>query len=97
MLGKVDILGTLRQLKGELCDRYKVKEIGLFGSFVRADEYEASDIDILVEFKEGADLFDFVALADFLEERLGRKVDLVTRRAVRPEMRDAISEEVSMV
>ncbi|MCG2796297.1 MAG: nucleotidyltransferase family protein [Actinomycetia bacterium] len=97
MLGKSDILETLRQSKGELCDRYKVKEIGLFGSFARADEYEASDIDILVEFNEGADLFDFVALGDFLEERLGRKVDLVTRRAIRPEMRDTIAEEVSMV
>jgi len=93
---KTEILARLRELKSELHKRYKVNDIGLFGSFARTEEHESSDIDILVEFEKGADLLDFVALADFLEESLGRQVDLVTKNALRPEMRDRISLEASM-
>ncbi len=97
MMTKDEVLDLLKLLKLELQGRYKVKEIGLFGSFTREEQSAASDIDLLVDFEEQADLFDFVALAQFLEERLQRKVDLVSRRGLRAELRDQVLKEVTMV
>ncbi|MCL5075542.1 MAG: nucleotidyltransferase family protein [Chloroflexi bacterium] len=92
---KEDLLRTLRALKPEIQARYKVKEIGLFGSFVRGEQSETSDIDILVDFAEGADLFDLVGLSLFLEGRLQRKVDVVSKSAVREELRERVFKEVA--
>jgi hypothetical protein len=89
-----DLLMSLRALKPEMTARYKVKEVGLFGSFVRGEQGGASDIDVLVDFGEGADLFDLVGLALFLEEELGRKVDVVPKGALRAELRDSVLAEV---
>ncbi len=85
---------TLRRYKPFLREKFKVKEIGIFGSYVRGDTSEKSDVDILVEFYEGASLFDLVDLAEFLEELLGLKVDLVTKDALNPRIKDAILNEV---
>ena len=60
------------------------------GLVARAD----SDVDILVDFKEGADLFDLIELLQYLEEKIGRHVDLATPRALRPEIRDGIYRDV---
>ncbi len=89
-----DLLKKLRRLKPEIKRRYKAKEIGLFGSFVRQQQSEGSDIDILVEFEEGADLLDLMGLTLRLEEELQRKVDVVPRDALRPELREAVLREV---
>jgi predicted nucleotidyltransferase len=70
-----------------------VKEIGLFGSCARREEEEASDIDVLVDFREEASLFDLVGLALFLEERLGRKVDVVPKESLRAEIRESVLRE----
>lgn len=91
------LLVLLGKLKPELSARYRVREIGLFGSFVRAQQSEASDIDILVDFDENADLFDLVGLALFLEEQLQRKVDVVSRSALREELRESVLQEVVLV
>lgn len=88
------ILKTLRALKPTLAAQYKVKKIGVFGSLVRDELKRASDIDIIAEFQEGADLFDLVALALFLEEKLGRKVDVVSQNALRVELKTAVLQEV---
>jgi len=53
-----------------------------------------SDIDIVVRFREGATLFDLVELAEFLENKLGIKVDIVSERAVRPELKESILKEI---
>jgi len=53
-----EIKRTLKKIKPEIMKKYKVKEIGVFGSFARGEETEESDIDILVTFEEGATLFD---------------------------------------
>lgn len=74
--------------------RYKAKEIGLFGSFVRGEQSATSDIDVLVEFEEEADLFDLVGLALRLEEELQRKVDVIPKRALREELRESVLREV---
>lgn len=97
MITGEEVLRTLKALKPEIRARYKVKEIGLFGSFLRGEQSETSDIDLLVDFEERADLFDLVALAQFLEERLQRKVDLVSTRALREELREQVLKEVAML
>ncbi len=92
-----NLLMTLRALKHEIATRYKARDIGLFGSFVRGEQREISDIDVLVEFEEGADLFDLVGLALFLEEKLHRKVDVVSKSALRAELRDSVLQEVVLL
>ena len=92
-----DVLERLRKLKPEVASLYKVREMELFGSFVRGEQKSSSDVDILVEFEEGADLFDMVGLMLFLEEKLGRKVDVVPKRALREELRDEVFREALKV
>jgi predicted nucleotidyltransferase len=91
------ILAILKELKGVIIARYKAKEIGLFGSFARGEQHAGSDIDLLIEFEEGADMFDLVGLADFLEEALQQKVDIVPKRALRAELRESVLREVVAV
>ena len=67
----------------ELADRYHVETMAIFGSVTRGDAREDSDIDILVDFDEPIGL-DFVQLAEDLEAILGRRVDLVSRNAIKP-------------
>ena len=88
------ILTRLKKLKPIILDRYKAKEIGLFGSFARGEQQEQSDIDVLVEFESEADLFDLIGLSQFLEDELQRKVDIVPKRALREELRDIVLPEV---
>ncbi len=84
---------TLKKYKPVLRERFKVKEIGVFGSYVRGDESPESDVDILVEFSEPIG-WEFIDLQEFLGEILGREVDLVTVPALKPQLRDQILKEV---
>ena len=94
MLSKKEILTILTNLKIELKKRFKVKQLGLFGSYV-SDEYnEISDIDILVDFDDGADLFNFIGLALFLEEKFKCRVDVVPKNALREELKDNVLKTV---
>ena len=79
-----EIESILAQHREELKERYKVKEIGIFGSYVRGEQNEKSDLDILVDFTETIGL-KFIELAEFLETILGMKVDLVSKGAIKPE------------
>jgi predicted nucleotidyltransferase len=92
-----ELLLKMRDLKPEMTELFRTKEIQLFGSTVRGEETEGSDIDLLVEFEEGADLFDLIGLANFLEEKLQRKVDVVSKRSLRDEFRDTILREAVTV
>lgn len=77
-----------------LRDRFKVRKIGVFGSFARGEQEATSDIDILVDFRKPVSLIDFVALERHLSEILGRKVDLVMRSALKPRIGKHILREV---
>jgi predicted nucleotidyltransferase len=90
---KESIKETLKGFKPILQEKFKVKEIGIFGSYVRGEESEESDVDILVEFSEPIG-WEFIDLIEFLEKILGRKVDLVTVRALKPQLKDKILKEV---
>lgn len=76
----------------ELCRRYHVRELSIFGSAVRDDFREDSDIDLLVEFEPGASigLVDYVRLQHALEDLVGRKVDPVSKRGLKPLIRDEV-------
>lgn len=91
---KEEAIKILEEVKDEVRGEYKAEIVGIFGSFVRGEDREDSDIDILVKFYEGATLFDLVGLADLLEERLNRKVDIVSERALRKEIEDYVMKEI---
>jgi predicted nucleotidyltransferase len=86
MLTRSQVMDLLRPLKPELAERYRVRELALFGSLARQEQGPTSDVDLLVDFAEGATLFDLVGVV--LEEKLGCPVDVVPRRALRREIRD---------
>ncbi|RMD91984.1 MAG: nucleotidyltransferase, partial [Calditrichaeota bacterium] len=85
-----NILKKLKTLKPKLRARYKVREIGVFGSWARQEQKPGSDIDLLVEFENEADLFDLIGLNLYLEEIFGCSVDVVPRKALRKELEDSV-------
>lgn len=76
---------------------YNVKNIGVFGSVARGDNNQKSDIDILVEFSEPISMFRFIDLEEHLGEMIGRKVDLVTKKSLKPAISQEILEDVIYV
>ena len=94
---KSEIFDFLRKNKDSI-ESYGVKKIGLFGSFVRNNQKDESDIDILVEFyQESLSYNNFINLAYFLEDNLDRKVDLLTKDGLSPYIGPRILEEVEYV
>lgn len=93
MLNTTQILTKLRTIKPEVLSRYRVNGLALFGSAVRGTHTSTSDVDILVDFDESATLFELVGLGQYLEEHLDCKVDVVPRRALRPEIRETVLRE----
>ena len=75
-------------------DKYKVKSLGIFGSYVRNEQKKRSDLDILVEFSEPISLLKFVALERELGEYVGKKVDLAIKKTLKPKIREYVLEEV---
>ena len=90
----VEIQSTIAEAKDEIRDRYKAEIKGIFGSYARGDFHADSDLDLLVDFDEGPNLFDLVGLQQFLEEKLECKVDLVSRRSLREELRASVLNEM---
>jgi len=94
-----EIKKILKQHKRELKEKYGVKEIGIFGSYVRGEQKKKSDIDILVEFYEDVEIgfLKFIELENYLSVLVGRKVDLVTKKALKPNIGRYILKEVVYV
>lgn len=86
----------LKKNKDYLRKKFYVEKIGVFGSFSKGEETSASDIDILVKFN-GPIGWDVVELNEFLESILGKKVDLVSIKALKPQLKDNILKEVIYV
>ena len=91
-----EIKRKLKELEPLLRERFGVSRLGIFGSYLRREEKKESDLDILVEFKESADLslLDFIRMENYLSEELGVKVDLVEKSALKPVIRKHIFKEV---
>ena len=96
MMNKDDILSRLRELKPTLYRDFAVKEIGLFGSFSDNTHNEDSDIDILVELERPIG-WKFFSLELYLESIFKRKIDLVTKNALKLQIKDSILKQVNYV
>ncbi len=97
MKTKDEILKILGQKMPFLKDQYNVKQVGLFGSYARGGTTPKSDIDLLVQFERPVGFFKFIELENYLSEKLGIKVDLVTEDALKPLIRPYVMENVIYV
>jgi predicted nucleotidyltransferase len=88
-----DIEQILKEHKSLLAEKFYVSKIGVFGSYVRHQQRTDSDIDILVEFSRPVG-FEFIDLKDYLESLFNKSVDLVTEKALKPQMKEEIMSEV---
>ncbi len=89
-----EIEEILKQSMPEITERYKVKSLGFFGSYVRKEAKKSSDLDILVEFNHEPSLLQFIRMEDELSEKLGIKVDLVMKKALKTHIGRRIMAEV---
>lgn len=87
----------LKRNKQVLKNEFKVKQLGIFGSFVRGEQKKNSDVDILVSFSETPGLFDFMKVENQLSVMLKRKVDLVMKGSLKPTIGKHIMSEVEFV
>ncbi len=92
-----NIRGILGENKKYLQKKYCVRKIGVFGSYVRGEQNKNSDIDILVEFSKPIGFFKFLELEEYLGNLLGIKVDLVSKKALKPRIGEYIMREVIFV
>jgi len=86
------------KLKKQIIDFFKdkdIKKVELFGSFARGEQNKNSDIDLLIDFKDG--LFEFVKLKNSLEEKLNKKVDLVTKDSISPYIWEYVKNDVKVI
>jgi predicted nucleotidyltransferase len=89
-----EIKSVLEKHKYEIEEKYRVAEIGIFGSYVKGEQKETSDVDILVEFKESIGLIKFIEIENYLTDLLGVKVDLVMKSSLKPRIGKHILKEV---
>ncbi|MFI5021704.1 MAG: nucleotidyltransferase family protein [Alphaproteobacteria bacterium] len=92
-----EIIDQLRQLQPALRRRYPIRQMGVFGSYVRGEQTEESDLDVLVEMGDGIGLIEFVGLQQHLSDALGVNVELVMKDALKPELGRRIMSEVVML
>ena len=89
-----EIKQWLIQHKLFLQEQYQVKELGIFGSYIRQEQTATSDVDLLVEFSETPSLLKFINLENYLSDHLGVKVDLVHKCSLKPRIGERILVEV---
>jgi len=88
---------VLEKNRQELKSKFKVSEIGIFGSYVRETQTKISDVDILVKIDDSISLLDFVKIENYLTSLLGVKVDLIPKEDLRQELRKRILKETVYV
>ena len=82
----------------EILSRYKVKRLGLFGSFIRNEQEDQSDVDIMVEYEEGEKTIDnFLGLIDYLESNFEREIELVTPESLSKYIKQYVEKEIEYV
>ena len=96
-VNKDEVVKQLNMLFPNIKKRFKANSILLFGSVARGENRMDSDIDVLVDFKKGADLFDLMGLADYLEHNLHHKVDVVSKNGLREELRGVVEKEAILI
>ena len=88
-----EVKNMIKEHKGNLEQDFRVKEIGIFGSYARGEQRDRSDVDVLVEFDEPVSLLGVVKLENYLSDLLHVKVDLVPKKDIRQELREGILKE----
>ena len=88
-----EIKRILTGRKEELKEKFKVKEISIFGSYIKREQKGSSDVDILVEFEKPVSLLQIVSLENYLSDFLGTKVDVVPKKNIREELKETILKE----
>ena len=96
-MSRKTVLSKLKRNIRVVRRRFAVKGLAVFGSVARDEAKRKSDVDVLVEFKEPVGLFEFMALENYLSDLLGVKVDLVSKKALKPHIGKRILEEVIMI
>jgi len=91
---KDEILNILKSVKSDINQRYRVKIIGLFGSYVNNRQKNTSDIDFLVEFEEDVDLIHLTGLSHYLKKIFKAKVDVVLKPSLKEDLKQHILQEV---
>ena len=92
-----EIKRTLKDYKSVLENKYHVYSLGIFGSYVRNEQANDSDVDILVDFTAPISLFEFIDMEEELSKLLHIKVDLVSRNALKPYIGERILSEVQLI
>jgi len=93
----LEVKKILQKHRPIMAKRFKVREIGIFGSYLSGKQRPNGDIDILVEFRKPVGLFAFIDLEDYLRELLGIKVHLVSKKALKPRIGEYILREMISV
>jgi len=88
-----ELLQILSTQKKSLCEDYQITELSVFGSYVRGEQTELSDIDILVDYEIAPTFVKLVELRDYLSEVFGLQVDLVTKNGLKDRIRDRVLAE----
>jgi predicted nucleotidyltransferase len=88
------VITTLRGEKEYLHQQFKAEVKGVFGSYSRNEQRADSDIDLLVRFEKGATLVTLAGLINYLKEKLGTNVDVLSERAIRKELQEAIEKDL---
>lgn len=96
-MSKNQIIKKLNSEMPEIKEKYHVKKLGIFGSVARAEHKKNSDIDIIVEFSMPVGFFEFIKLENYLSRKLGKKVDLTTKKAIKPIIKKDILKEIIYV
>ena len=97
-MDKKDIMGFIRSKKNLLYNRYGVKSIGLFGSYINGHYNKNSDIDIVIEFhKDQKNLHNFLAVKRYLENNLNREVDIGIESNLKPSIKEKVKNQIIYV
>lgn len=96
-MNKQDIKKKIKNQLPYLRQKYHVKRLGIFGSVVRNQQRKGSDLDMLVELTSPIGFFDFIRLENFLTKALNQKVDLVSKKAIKPAIKDDVLKEALYV
>jgi predicted nucleotidyltransferase len=91
-----EIISKLKELKPALFEKYNLSALGLFGSVVRDDFSANSDVDIIIDYHNKMGI-EFIDLANYLEDQLEIKVDLVSRRGIKPKYYKEIEKDILYV
>jgi uncharacterized protein len=97
MIQLSEIKIILEDHKDELMKKFKVREIGIFGSYVKNQQNKGSDLDILVDYSEPVSFFQFLELEEYLENLFHLKIDLVSKKALKPKIGEHILREIAYI